>query len=158
MGCVSEVVAEFQITSKSRAAFKQMFMSAAQPQFALVCSLLCLNESNASRWNVYRCFKSKGHQWRAPEEGQREGAPTNDTLRSSVSSHLWSDTTLWSWKPFILEQGGLLNEITFVMRKVTSGAARCAHFKCSLQNMASGESFERGQLFTIKIWPLKNPK
>lgn len=100
-------------------------------------------------------FKSKGQQWRAPEEGQREAAPTNDTLRSSVSSHLWSDATLCPWKPFILELGGLLNKMTFVMRKVTSCAAHCAGFKCSLQNMASGESFERGQLFTIKIWPLK---
>lgn len=100
-------------------------------------------------------LKCKGQQWRAPEEGQSEGAPRNDTLRSSVSSHLWSDTTLRPWYPFILEQGGLLNEITFVLRKVTSCAVHCAHFKCSLQNMASGESFECGQLFTIRIWPLK---
>lgn len=127
---------------------------------ATICSSLVSVVFKWVKHNVLKCvslFKSKGQQWRAPEEGQSEGAPTNDTLRSSVSSHLWSDTTLCPWHPFILDQGGLLNEITFVMWKVTSCAAHCAHFKCSLQNMASGESFERGQLFTIKIWPLKTP-
>lgn len=46
---------------------------------------------NESKWNL---FQYKGQQRRAPEEGQSEGAPTNATLRSSVRSHLWSDTTL----------------------------------------------------------------
>lgn len=158
MGYVSEVVPEFQITSQSHAAFEQMFMSAAQPT---ICSSLVSVVFKWVKHILLKCvsmFKSKGQQRRAPEEGQSEGAPEkNDTLRSSVSGHLWSDTTLCPRNPFILEPGGLLNEITFVMRKVTSCAAHCAHFKCSLQNMASGESFERGQLFTIKIWPLKTP-
>lgn len=38
-----------------------------------------------------------------------------------------------------------LNKVTFIMRKVTSCAVHCTHFKCSLQNTASGG--------LIWVWP-----
>lgn len=158
MGYVSEVGPEFQIPNSKVTRYLQanVYVSGT----ATICSSLASVVFKWVKHILLKCvslFKSKGQQWRAPEEGQSEGAPANDTLRSSVRSHLWSDTTLCPWNPFILERGGLLNEITFVLWKVTSCTAHFAHFKCSLQNMASGESFECGQLFTIKIWPLKTP-